>query len=58
MKTFKQWLLEVFGQPDPPLQNPEKLNNGAFPRYSLTIDDPIVNLLKSKKHKKSPSISR
>jgi hypothetical protein len=39
--NFKQWL-EVFGQGiEPPVQDPEKLNNGAFPRYSLPKENPV-----------------
>lgn len=43
--NFKKWL-EVFGVAiEPPVQEPEKLNNGACPRY----DRPVVSYMQKLK---------
>jgi hypothetical protein len=39
MISFKRWL-ELFGQGiEPPIEQPSKVNNGGFPRYSLDKSD-------------------
>ncbi len=49
--NFKKWL-EVFGGSTPPVQRPDYLNNGAYPRYEIPESDPVMNLLLKKKKKK------
>ncbi len=45
--------MELFGQGvEPPVQDPNSLNNGAMPRYEITWEDPIVNLFRTKNTKK------
>jgi hypothetical protein len=54
---FRQWL-ELFGQPvdlAEPVQDPNKLNNGAMPRYEIPDPpDPLLGppVRKSKKRMK------
>lgn len=50
---FRKWL-EIFGQGiEPPVQDPNKLNNGAFKRYEVP-EEPDLTLQKPKKSKKPP----
>ncbi len=48
--NFKKWL-EVFGGDQPVRQDPEKLNNGAFPRYDIPQDELPQSMMKKKQKK-------